>query len=225
MQFVDRCLSDSAIYTIENMVENHISGNYQNVRNIILGYNSKDDIWESKYGEYISKRYVLEMKPLTTLPVYVRRNCTNGKHDTNDKISNNKKIESFSKNNGMTFYDDDVYNNIRIYMDDSVIRVLEVLFTLSKGVIEYRDIVDIIITEWDVNNVVDVLYLNKSYTDPGICGNLHYYQLEVRETPWEDLKKITRRRDLTIRDAFKDAVIAFLENRAEIIRKNATVGT
>ena len=42
MQFVDKCLSEDAIYTIENMVNNHISGNYQIVRDVILGYNSKN---------------------------------------------------------------------------------------------------------------------------------------------------------------------------------------
>jgi hypothetical protein len=222
MQFVDKCLSDSAVYTIENMVTNHISGNYQDVRNIILGYNSKNNIWESKYGEYIAKRYILDMKPFTTLPVYILRSKQKIKDEkkAKDESSKDKKIENFSKNDGMIFYDDEVYDNIRIYMDDSIIRVLEVLFTLSKSVIEYRDIVDIIITEWNTNNVTDVLSLNGSYTNPGICGSLHYYQLEVRKNPWEDLKKITRHKGLTIRDAFKDAVIAFLENRSEMIKGN-----
>jgi len=101
MQFVDKCLSESAIFTIENMVENHISGNYQDVRNIILGYDVKNNVWKSKYGEYISKRYVLDMKPFTTIPVYVLRS----EQKTKDNNANDKKIESFSKKNGMTFYD------------------------------------------------------------------------------------------------------------------------
>jgi len=218
MQFVDKCLSESAIFTIENMVENHISGNYQDVRNIILGYDVKNNVWKSKYGEYISKRYVLDMKPFTTIPVYVLRS----EQKTKDNNANDKKIESFSKKNGMTFYDGEVYEDIRIYMYDSVIRVLEVLFTLSKSVIEYRDIIDIIITEWDTNNVTDILSSDISYADPGICGSLHYYQLEVRKNPWEALKKITRYKGLPIRDTFKNAVISFLESRSEIIKGNMT---
>lgn len=215
MQFVDKCLSDSAIYAIENMVENHISGNYQNVRNIILGYDSKSDIWKSKYGEYISKRNMFNIDPPTVPHVYVLRNKNTVKDEKSD---------AFTKNNGMSFYDDEVYEYIRIYMDDSVKRVLEVLFTLSKNVIEYRDIVDIIITEWNVNNVRDTISLNGTYTDLGICGNLHYYKLEVRKNPWEDFKKVTRHRGLTIRDAFKDAVITFLEGRTKIINVDGYVG-
>lgn len=207
MQFVDKCLSDSAICTIENMVENHISGNYQNVRNVILGYDSKNDIWKSRYGEYISKRNVSNIEPQQ---IYTLRK----------KTKEEKFAETFTKNSGMSFYDDEVYEYIRIYMDDSVKRVLEVLFTLSKNVIEYRDIVDIVITEWNVNNVRDTISLNGTYADLGICGNLHYYKLEVRKNPWEDFKRITRHRGLTIRDAFKDAVIAFLEGRTGIIKEN-----
>ena len=215
MQFVDKCLSDSAICTIENMVENHISGNYQNVRSILLGYDSKNCTWKSKYGEYISKRNMSNVDYPTIPQVYVLRN--------KNTLKDEKSADTFTKNNGMSFYDDEVYDYIRIYMDDSVKRVLEVLFTLSKNVIEYRDIVDIIITEWNVNNVRDTISLNGTYTDLGICGNLHYYKLEVRKNPWDDFKRVTRHRGLTIRDAFKDAVITFLEGRTSIT-KGDTMG-
>ena len=211
MQFVGECLSDDAIYTIEYVVDSHISGNYQDVRNIILGYDSKNDTWESKYGEYIAKRHMSNIEPPTTSPTYVLRN---------EKVSKNKNTDTFTKRNGMTFYDDEIYENVRIYMDDSVKRVLEVLFTHSKNVIEYRYIADIIVTEWDTNNVKEAISLNKAYIDPGICGNLHYHTLEVRKSSWEDLKKIARDRGLAIRDAFKDAVIIFLESRANMIRGN-----
>ena len=212
MEFMDRkCLSDEAIYTIENMVKNHISGNYQDVRNVILGYDSKNNIWQSKYGEYIARRHVSDIKPPKTSPMYILRNQID---------DNNEKIETFSKNNGMTFYDDEVYDSVRIYMDDSVRRVLEALFTVSKNVIEYKHVIDIIVTEWDANNVKDAMSLSRSYTDPGICGDLHYHKIEVRKGPWDDLKKITRHRKLAIRDAFKDAVITFLESRADMIKEN-----
>ena len=210
MQFVDKCLSESAIFTIENMVENHISGNYQNVRNIIIGYDSKNNTWKSKYGEYISKRSTLNMEAPVVPHVYTLRSKSIVKDETS--------AETFTRNSGMSFYDDEVYEYIRIYMDDSVKRVLEVLFTLSENVIEYRDIVDVIITEWNVNNVRDTISLNSTYVDPGICGNLHYYKLEVRKNPWEDFKRVARHKGLTIRDAFKDAVIVFLEGRAGITR-------
>lgn len=211
MQFVDKCLSEDAIYTIENMVKNHISGNYQDVRNTILGYNSKNDKWESEYGEYLAKRYKYDIDP----PITSHQICGV------KKISNirNKKVDAFTKNNGMTFYEDDVYEYIRIYTDESIKRVLEVLFTLSKNVIEYRDIVDIIITEWNVNNIKD-LSIDRPYIDHGICGDLHYYKLEVRKNSWADLKKITRYRGLNIRNTFKDAVIIFLESRSDILKEN-----
>ena len=214
MQFVDKCLSEDAICTIESMVENHISGNYQNVKNVILGYDSKNDIWKSKYGEYIAKKYTHNIEP----PITSHRKC-----DTKIFNSKNEKVDTFTKNNGMTFYDDDVYEYIRIYTDDSIKRVLEVLFTLSKNVIEYRDIIDIIITEWNANNIRDIS-LDRSYTDHGICGDLHYYKLEVRKNSWGDLKKITRYRGLNIRDTFKDAVVIFLESRTNIISENDNKG-
>ncbi len=211
MQFVDKCLSEDAIYTIENMVKSHISGNYKDVRNTILGYNSKNDLWESEYGEYIAKRHKYDIDP----PITSHQMCGI------KKISDirNKKVDIFTKNNGMTFYEGDVYEYIRIYTDESIKRVLEVLFTLSKNVIEYRDIVDIIITEWNVNNIKD-LSIDRPYIDHGICGDLHYYKLEVRKNSWADLKKITRYRGLNIRNTFKDAVIIFLESRSDILKEN-----
>lgn len=212
MQFLDKCLSEDAIYTIESMVENHISGNYQDVRNAILGYDSKNDIWTSRYGEYIAKRNVPNIEPPTIPQTYILRN--------KNTIKDEKPAETFTKNNGMSFYDGEVYEYVRIYMDDSVKRVLEVLFTHSKNVIEYRDIIDIIITEWNVNNVGDSISLNGTHIDPGICGNLHYHKVEVRKSPWEDFKKIARHKGSTIRDAFKDSVITFLENRTNIVNGN-----
>jgi hypothetical protein len=194
------------------MVKYHISGNYEDVRNIIFGYDPKNDIWKSKYGEYMSKRHMSNIEPPTMPQVYVLRSRSTAKSE--------KSSETFTRNNGMSFYDDEVYEYARIYMDDSVKRVLEVLFTLSKNVIEYRDIVDIIITEWNINNVRDTISLDRSYADPGICGDLHYYKLEVRTNPWGDFKRITRHRGLTIRDAFKDAVVTFLESRTSVIREN-----
>ena len=221
MQFVDRCLSEDAIHTIENMVMNHISGNYQCVKNIILGFDSKNDIWKSKYGEYISKRNLYNIESSILSNVYIIGHKTKNKNSTNNKNSNKDYFsDTFSTTSGMSFYDDEVYEYIRIYMDDSVKRVLEVLFTLSRNVIEYRDIVDIIITEWNIKNVKDTISLNNINTDPGICGNLHYYKLELRKSPWEDFKKISRHRGLTIRDAFKDATIVFLEGRKKIINNN-----
>lgn len=212
MQFLDKCLSEDAIYTIESMVENHISGNYQGVRNAILGYDSKNDIWTSKYGEYIAKRNVSNIEPPTMPQTYILRN--------KNTIKDGKPSETFTKNSGMSFYDGDVYEYVRVYMDDSIKRVLEVLFTHSKNVIEYRDIIDIIITEWNVNNVRDSISLNGARIDPGICGDLHYYKVEIRKNLWEDFKRITRNRGLAIRDAFKDSVITFLEDRTGVIKGN-----
>jgi hypothetical protein len=212
MQFVDKCLSDSAIYTIEKMVDSHISGNYQDVKNIIFGYDSKNNTWKSKYGEYISKRNMSNIEPPTAPQVYVLRSRT--------AVKDKKPAETFTNNNGMSFYDGEVYEYIRIYMDDSVKRVLEVLFTLSENVIEYRDIIDIIVTEWNVNNIRDSISPIGTYIDPGICGDLHYYKLEIRKSPWTDFKKVARHRGLSIRDAFKDAVIAFLEGRSSMTSEN-----
>lgn len=219
MQFVDKCLSEDAICTIENIVENHISGNYQNVRNIILGYDSKNGIWTSKYGEYMAKRHIYDIEPPIIPKIYLLRN----KNTIKNTIKEERYADTFINNNGMLFYDDEIYEYIRINIDDSVKRVLEVLFTHSKNVIEYRDIIDIIITEWNVNNVRDTISLNRSYTDHGIFGDLHYLKLEVRKSPWEDFKRITRLRGLAIRDAFKDAVITFLEDRINMINGIAKV--
>ncbi len=216
MQFVDKCLSDDAIYTIENMVKFHISGNYDNVRNTILGYDSKNDIWKSSYGEYISKRYISNIRSPTESPLYIIHN-----RDNKDRNNINKKpIDIFRTNNGMTFYEDEIYEYVRIYIDDSIKRVLEVLFTISKNVIDYRHIIDTIITEWNVNNIINTISLHSTYADHGICGSLHYHKLEINQSSWSDLKKITKHRGLTIRDAFKDAIIIFLENRAEILKEN-----
>ncbi len=226
MQFVDKCLSEDAIYTIENIVQFHISGNFEDVRNTILGYDSKNKIWKSSYGEYVAKRYVSDIRSPTMSPLYILNRRSNNRYDNktnnniNDDTEKDKTIDIFGTHDGMTFYEDDIYEYVRIYIDDSIKRVLDVLFTISKNVIDYRHIIDTIITEWNVKNVINTISLHSTYVDHGICGDLHYYKLEINQSSWRDLKKITKHRGLTIRDTFKDAVIIFLENRSEILKEN-----
>jgi hypothetical protein len=203
MRFVDKCLDDDLIDTIEKMLNHHIDKNYKEVRNIILGYDSKNKEWKSRYGEILEKKLsgtdqIITYTSPSIYPMFMN-------------------TENFTKQ-GMIFYDDDIYNNVRFHMDESIKRVLEVLFTISDRVIEYRHIIDIIITEWNLKNVRNSISPNKINTDPDICGDLYFYQLEVRENAWKELRSISRHKGLMIRDAFKYAVIGFLENRAEMLK-------
>lgn len=204
MIFVDKCLDDDLIDTIEKMVNYHIDKNYREVRNIILGYDSKNNGWKSKYGE------ILEKKLSSTDQIITYTSTTICSFFLN--------TENFTKQ-GMIFYEDEIYNNVRFHTDESIKRVLEVLFTISDRVIEYRHIIDIIITEWNLKNVRNSISPNKINTDPDICGNLYFHQLEVRENAWKELRSISRHKGLMIRDAFKQAVIDFLEDRADMLRE------
>jgi len=119
----------------------------------------------------------------------------------------------------MIFYQDEIYNGVRLQLDASMKRVLEVMFTHSDGVIEYRYIIDLIITEWNLKNIKDSITPIKIKTDPDICGDLYFHQLEVRESAWREFRSISRYKGLMIRDAFKQAVIGFLEYRSEMLKE------
>lgn len=197
MEFVDQYLSDGCANIVEEMVNLHVSKDYENVRNIILGYDSKKGVWISKYGESLVKRGIIMA----------------GRTIVNRSFSGS--TEDFFKNSGMIFYDDEVSDTIRIYIDDASKRILDVMFTVSKNVIEYRHIIDIIVTEWNMKNAVG---LYKNGIDIDICGELHFFPIEVKEDTWKEFKSVAKHKGLTVRDSFKLAIINFLENRAEILK-------
>jgi len=163
-------------------MDHHILRNYKDVRNMILGYDSKRGIWISKYGESLARKEIIPNK------VFVK--------------------------GGMTFYEDEVFDRIRINMDDVVKRVLDVLFTISKYVIDYKYITDMIVTEWNSKNTT---LLDKTNVPYDIYGEIHLYPIDIRENSWREFKSISRQKGLMVRDAFKIATIDFLRNRACIL--------
>jgi len=204
MIFVDKCLADDLINVIEKMVNYHIDKNYKEIRNIILGYDSKNGEWLSRYGESLEKKISGPEQTITYTSPSVCSFFLN--------------TESFTKQ-GMIFYEDEIYNNIRLQLDESMKRVLEVMFTLSDRVIEYRHIIDLIITEWNLKNIKNSISPIKINADPDICGDLYFHQLEVRENAWREFRSISRYKGLILRDSFKQAVIGFLEDRVDMLRE------
>lgn len=195
MVFIDGYLSDDCINIIEKIVNLHITRNYKDIKYIILGYDYKNKKWLSKYGETLIKKEVINVESVHIMPF------------SNPDI--------FTKNNGMIFYDDDVFETIRIHVDDAVKRILDVMFTVSKNVINYRYIIDIIMTEWNTKNVMILYKDDLSYN---IYGDLHLQPIEIKETLWKEFKSIARHRGLIVRDAFKLAIVSFLESRSEILK-------
>lgn len=202
MMFVEQTeqyLSDDVINIIETIVNYHISRSYKDVRNIILGYNPKTRKWRTKYGESVQKKI----------------SGTFGQEQifTHTFLSD-ANSNGFIKGQGMIFYDDDVYDNTRIYTDDAVKRILDLFFTISKNVIEYRYIIDIIITEWNIKNKVA---LNRDDVKQDTYGNVHLRPIEVRETAWKEFKNICRHNRVIVKDGLKHAIITFLKDRAEML--------
>ena len=206
MIFVDKCLDDDIINVIEKMVNHHIDKNYKELRDIIIGYDSKNGEWRSRYGESLEKKISGPDQIITYTSPPVCSFFLN--------------TESFTKQ-GMIFYEDEIYNNVRLQLDESMKRVLDIMFTLSDRVIEYRHIIDIIITEWNLKNIknsITPIKINAD-PDPDICGDLYFHQLEVRENAWREFRSISRHKGLILRDSFKQAVIGFLEDRVDMIRE------
>lgn len=197
MIFTDQWLDDDIVQILETIVDNHVTRNYKEVRNIIFGYDSKNNVWISKYGKGLDKK----------LSNYL------------DNSIPHPNTENFIKP-GMMFYEDEIYNNIRFHVDESVKRILDLLFTYSDKVVEYRHIIDIIISEWNLKNIKNNIIPTDINTNSEICGDLYFYQLEVRESAWKELKSLSKYNRLMLRDAFKQAVIGFLENRAEMLKNN-----
>ncbi len=203
MIFVDKCLADDLINVIEKMVNYHIDKNYKEVMNIIIGYDSKNGEWKSRYGEILAKKIYSPEQYRSYIAPYV--------------YSLSLDTENFTKQ-GMIFYEDEIYNTVRVQLDESMKRVLDVMFTLSDRVIEYRHIIDIIVTEWNLKNIKNSIIPIKENLDTDICGDLYFHQLEVRDNAWKEFRSISRLKRLMIREAFKNAVIEFLEDRSEILK-------
>lgn len=200
MIFLDDYLSDDANYVIEEMMNHHISENYKNVRDIILGYDSKTKLWKSKYGQSLAKKEIVITEPAYSLRLSL------------PDIGMSR--DTFTKSGDMIFYEDEVFDRVRIHMDDVVKRILDALFTISENVIDYKYITDIMVTEWNIRNMTSLHRINMSYD---VCGELHLRPIDVRENSWKEFKSIVRNKGLMTRDAFKIAVVCFLENRADML--------
>lgn len=200
MMFLDECLSDDANYVIEEMMNHRISKNYKNVRDIILGYNSETNQWVSKYGENLAKKEIINTESVYSF--FPAPSDIETYRDT------------FIKSRGMIFYEDEIFDSVRIHTDDVVKRILDALFTISENVIDYKYITDIIVTEWNIRNAMSLHKNNMPYD---IYGELHFRSIEVRENSWREFKSIIRNKGLMTRDAFKIATIDFLENRTDIL--------
>lgn len=198
MTFVDQYISDGAILVLETLMSLHISRNFQVVKDIIFGYDSEYNQWKSGYGESLAKQdYIVE------------------KFATQIIIS---KDQEFLKDEGMAFYVDDIHEKVRIYVDDSIKKILDLLFTLSKDTVEYKYIIDIIINEWIGDNTKEVIMPYRSDMSLEMYGSLHYYMFDVRASSWDKLKRISKMKGLKVGHCFKRAVINFLENRADIVK-------
>jgi len=200
MIFLDEYLSDDANYIIEEMMNHHISKNYKNVKDIILGYNFNVRRWISKYGESLAKKEIIATESVRSF------------FPASSDIDTYRDL--FIKSGDMIFYDDEIFDSVRIHMDDVVKRVLDVLFTISENVIDYKYVTDIIVTEWNIKNTTS---LHKNNIPYDVYGELHLRPIEVRENSWKEFKSIVRNKGLMTRDAFKIATIDFLENRADMI--------
>ena len=199
MIFLDECISDDANNVIEEMMNHRISKNYKNVRDIILGYNSETRRWVSKYGENLAKKEIVGTESVCSFfPV--------------SDIGLSR--DTFIKSRGMIFYDDEIFDSVRIHTDDVVRRILDVLFTISESVIDYKYITDIIVTEWNIRNTMS---LHKNNIPYDVYGEIHLRPIEVRENSWREFRSIVRNKGLTTRDAFKIATIDFLENRTDML--------
>lgn len=194
MTFVDRYVSSDSTCIIEKMIDYHISKRYEDIRDIIIGYDTKNRKWISKYGKSLVDKEIIKTDSIKITSAH---------------------IDSFTKNKGMTFYDGEIFETVRIRMDDVVKRILDAMFTVSEHVIEYKYITDIIITEWNYRNAIP-LYKNNIYYD--VYGSLHLVMIDVRKSSWKEFKSIIRHEGLMIRDAFKLAVMSFLENRASLLK-------
>lgn len=200
MIFLDECLSEDANRVIEMMMNHHVARNYKSVRDIILGYDSKTKIWISKYGESLANRF---------------DNVAGSTYSSTRSFDTSIYKDTFIKSGGMIFYDDEVFDSVRVHTDDVIKRILDSLFTISKNVIDYKYITDIIVTEWNIKNVTSVYNNNISYD---IDGELHFRSIDIRESSWREFKSIIRNLRLTARDAFKVATTDFLENRADMLK-------
>ena len=202
MTFVDPPLDDHAISVVEALISNHMLGNYKEVRNIILGHDSRTDKWISKYGKRLAREDI---------------DCRQYYHTLLKDKQCEESIDSFGKK-GMIFYsDDNIYSSVRIDMDDSVRHTLEVMFTISENVIEYRKIIDIIIAEWNAKNVKDSILSNETQISLDTCGSCRLHYVDTKEKLWKELRRISRNKGLIIRDSFKQALIDFLESRTCLI--------
>lgn len=198
MTFVDQYISDGAILVLETLMSLHISRNFQVVKDIIFGYDSEYNQWKSRYGESLAKQdYIVEKFAIQII------------------IS---KDQEFLKDEGMAFYVDDIHEKVRIYVDDSIKKILDLLFTLSKDTVEYKYIIDIIINEWIGDNTKEVIMPYRSDMGLEMYGSLHYYMFDVRANSWDKLKRISKMKGLKVGHCFKRAVINFLENRADIVK-------
>lgn len=148
---------------------------------------------------------------------------TNSEHDKIKEILeidiNIKKVDTeivsrYYINKGMIFLkNNDICVTPRIYVDNNIKEILDILYLVIDDIISENQLIDMIINRWSAKYSKNIASLRKTQIHNQDTENLrNYIKIKVSERTWNGFKKICTIGNIFVRDAFRIAVVEFLEN-------------
>lgn len=223
MTFVDGVYKESIIRdTIAIMIDLDACNKTESLKKIIFGFNHNDNTYGNRY---YTRAHDIHNKNKNS-SMFIANKITS--HMTKIRTADNNIPSSNSRK--MSFYKDDTYKKVRIYTNEYVIHILDVLSIISIDIVDFKYIVDMIVYEW-IDSIAKDTFINTnsgiiSCTADNIClsGKYQYHWLPIMEKLWEKMKYISRTKGLKISDAFTYAVITFIDSRHKIAKHTGELG-
>ena len=216
MTFFDSAYNESIVkHVISVIIDLDARKDTDNLRNIIFCYNPNNDTYGSQHGMDLHKS--CRAKDSSAF-------ADNKVTSYMTEVSSRDERTDLNASNKMSFFKEESHSKVRVYIDEYMVHVLDILFIVSTNTVDFRYIIDMMINEWmdDISK-----HTVRSANDYGSSSIKHavygykkcsYYWFPVNGNIWDKLKYISRTKGLKVSDAFIQAIVMFINKRYEVVK-------
>ena len=216
MTFFDSAYNESIVkHVISVIIDLDACKDVDNLRNIIFCYDPNNDTYGSQHGMDLRKS--CRVKNSSTF-------ADNKVTSYMTEVSPGDKRTGLNISNKMSFFKEESHSKVRVYIDEYMVHVLDILFIVSTDIVNFRYIIDMMINEWmdDISKriVINTNNHNGNSMKHAVYGykKCSYYWFPVNECIWDKLKYVSRTKGLKVSDAFIQAIIMFINKRYEVVK-------
>lgn len=216
MTFFDSAYNESIVkHVVSVMIDLDARKDIDNLRNVIFCYNPNNDTYGSQHGMDLRKS--CRAKNSSAF-------ADNKVTSYMTEVSSRDERTDLNASDKMSFFKEESHSKVRVYIDEYMVHVLDILFIVSTDIVDFRYIIDMMISEWmdDISKhiVISANNHNSNGMKYAVYGykKCNYYWFPVNGNIWDKLKYVSRTKGLKVSDAFVQAIVMFINKRYEVVK-------